>query len=164
MKVRLFAAAVLATVIGLALPGSSRATGTESIYDTLALMKDHTVLNVAVIEAKEVAALKADGKFTLFAPTDAAFKALDDATIKKIATDKETVRQLLRAHLVAGKHAASDLKKLDGQNLKSLQGSAMKVENAKDGLRVGGAKLVTTDIICSNGVIHVIDAVLPMAK
>jgi uncharacterized surface protein with fasciclin (FAS1) repeats len=164
MKVRIFAAAVLAVLIGLALPSSSRATGTESIYDTLALMQDHTILNVAVIEAKQVAALKADGKLTLFAPTDAAFRALDDATINKIATDKEMVKQLLRAHLVSGKHTAADLKKPDGQNLKSLQGSALKVENAKDGLRVGGAKLVTTDIICSNGVIHVIDAVLPMAK
>ncbi|QJW97428.1 fasciclin domain-containing protein [Frigoriglobus tundricola] len=164
MKVRLFAAGALAALIGLTAPRSGPAADTSSIYETLKLMQNHTVLFVATTEAKEAETLKGDGPHTLFAPTDAAFKRLDDATIKKIATDKDTVKQLLRSHLVSGKRMAADLKKLDGMDLRTLRGNALKVEDAKDGLRVGGAKLVDADIRCSNGVIHVIDTVLPVTK
>lgn len=164
MKARLFAAVALAALLGLALPTPAPAVDVSSIYDTLGLMKEHSVLYVAVTEAKETAALKGAGMFTLFAPTDAAFKALDAATIKKIAGNKAAVQQLLRAHLVAGKLAAADLKVLDGKEVRTLQGTALNVRDAKDGLRVGDAKLVTTDITCSNGVIHVIDVVLPVGK
>ena len=163
MKARLFAAVALAALLGLALPTPAPAVDVSSIYDTLALMKEHSILYVAVTEAKETAALKGDGMFTLFAPTDAAFKALDAATIKKIAGNKAAVQQLLRAHLVAGKLAAADLK-VRAEELRTLQGTALNVRDAKDGLRVGEAKLVTTDIMCSNGVIHVIDVVLPVGK
>ena len=164
MKVRLFAAGTLAVLIGLVAPRSGPASDTASIYETLKLMQNHTVLFVATTEAKETEALKGEGQYTLFAPTDTAFKKLDDATIKKIASDRDMVKQLLRSHLVSGKHKAVDLKKPDARNLRTLNGNALKVEDAKDGLRVGGAKLVETDIRCSNGVIHVIDTVLPMAK
>jgi uncharacterized surface protein with fasciclin (FAS1) repeats len=166
MRVRLYAAVTLAALIGLVLPRSGPAADSSSIYETLERMDNHSVLYVAVTEAKETSRLKATGdvKYTLFAPTDAAFKKLDDATIKKIASDKETVKQLLLTHMVSGEHKAVNLKKLDGTNLPTLRGGALKVENAKDGLRVGGVKLVATDIVCSNGVIHVIDAVLPGVK
>src|SRR4051812_33966512 len=159
MKARLLAAALLAALLGLALPGRTPAADTASIYNTLALMKGHAILYVAVTEAKEVAALKGDAQYTLFAPTDEAFKKLDDATIKKIASDNDAVRQMLRAHLVAGKLPSDKLKEF-----RTLNGTALKVSSAKDGLRVGGAKVVVTDVPCSNGVIHVVDAVLPFAK
>ena len=164
MKVRSLSAIVLAALVGVVLPREAPAADTASIYDTLALMKDHSVLSVAVTEARETAALRGPGPFTLLAPTDAAFKKLDDATIKKIATDKETVKQLLHAHLVKGTWTAAELKKLAGKELSTLQWSTLKVEDAKDGLRVGGTKVVVTDVRCSNGAIHVIDAVLPVAK
>ncbi len=164
MKVRLFAAGALAVLIGLVAPRSGPAADTSSIYETLKLMPNHSVLYVAVTEAKETDTLKGDGQYTLFAPTDTAFKTLDDPTIKKIATDRETVKQLLRSHLIPGKRLEASLKKADGMELRTLRGNALKVEDAKGGLRVGGAKLVSTDILCSNGVIHVIDAVLPVAK
>jgi uncharacterized surface protein with fasciclin (FAS1) repeats len=165
MKGRLFATAALATLIGFALPGRSPAVDTSSIYDTLRLMDNHTILYVAVTEAKEVAALKGeDQKLTLFAPTDEAFKKLDDDTIKKIATDKEAVRRLLRAHLMMGKLPTDKLKELDGKEMRTLQGNALRVTNGKDGLRVGGAKLAMSEVQCSNGVIHVIDMVLPIPK
>jgi uncharacterized surface protein with fasciclin (FAS1) repeats len=163
MKVRILSAVVLAVLVGAAVPHDAPAADTASIYDTLALMKDHSILSVAVTEAKEAPTLRGPGPYCLFAPTDAAFKKLDDATIKKLATDKETVKQLLQAHLVKGKLTAVDLKTHAGKDLSTLQGGALKVEDTKDGLRVGGAKVVT-DVRCSNGVIHVIDAVLPGAK
>lgn len=164
MKARMFAVAALAALIGFALPGRTPAADTSSIYTTLGLMDDHTILYVAVTEAKEAAALKSESQFyTLFAPTDEAFKKLDDATIQKIASDKETVRQLLHAHLVAGKFPTDKLKEHEGKDLRTLQGTALRITNPKDGLRVGGAKIIT-DRQCSNGFIYVIDAVLPFTK
>ena len=157
----LFAAALCAALLGLARPPESPASDTASIYQTLAVMKDHTILFVAVTEAKEAATLRGQGPFTLFAPADAAFKKLDDGSIRKIAGDAVTVKKLLQGHLVMGKVTLEDLKKLDGKELQTVGGTRLKVEVTKDDVRVGGAKLLFTDVECSNGLIHVTDAVLP---
>ncbi|MBP3953727.1 fasciclin domain-containing protein [Gemmata sp. G18] len=162
MRPKLTAGAVLATVLALALPARTADTGT--IYDTLTTRDGHTVLSVAVKEAAESAALKGTTQYTLFAPLDSAFKKLDDTTIGEIATKKDVVQRLLRSHLVMGKYTTADLKKLDGKELKTVHGNVLKVEDTKDGLLVGGVKIVTADIVCSNGVIHTTDAILPMPK
>lgn len=162
MKLRLLAAVALAALVGLALPGPAPAADQLSIYNTLASRKEHSILLVAVSEANAEKMLKDEGPYTLFAPTDAAFKALGDAAIKKIVGNKDSANQLLRAHLIAGKYLEAKLKAPVGQ-FPTLQGTTLKVLE-KDGLRVGGAKLVATDIECNNGVIHVIDAVLPVGK
>jgi len=165
MKSKLLAGVALATVLGIVLPPSAPASDTSSIYDTLALRNDLTVMYVAATEAKEVGTLKQrDQKYTLFAPSDAAFKKLGPATLKRIATDKAFVKKLVNAHLVGGTRDAPGLKAPDGKDLPTRQGGALKIENAKDGLRVGGAKVVEDDITCSNGVIHVIDTVLPVTE
>ena len=163
MKLRLLAAVALAALVGLSLPGPSPAADQLSVYNTLASRKEHSVLLVAVAEAKAEKMLKDEGPYTLFAPTDAAFRVLGDAAIKKIVGNKDAANQLLRAHLVAGKYPEVKLKTPAGQEFPTLQGTALKVFE-KDGLRVGDAKLVATDIECNNGVIHVIDAVLPVGK
>lgn len=161
---RSFFAVLCAVVLGL-VPSTAPATGTDSIYDTLAGMKTHTILTVAVMEAKEVTTLKDEGqKYTLLAPTDAAFKKLDDATIQKIVTDKEIAKKIVQAHLTSGKLLGANLKELNDKEVRMLNGSALKTEDAKDGLRIGGVKITTSNIMCSNGVIHVIDTVLPVAK
>ena len=164
MRVNLFTGVALAALAGVFVSGHAPASDTTSIYETLATMKEHTILYVGVKEAGEITTLKGAAQFTLFAPTDAAFKKLDDATIKKIATDKAAVKKLLHAHLVMGKLTAEDLSKLDGKEIRTLQGNAVKIEVTKDGIRVGGAKVATANIQCSNGVIHVVEVVLPVAK
>src|SRR5438067_12691994 len=98
MKAKLFGGITLVAMLALALPGHS--ADTTSIFETLDTLKEHTILYVAVKESGEVTTLKGQGAYTLFAPTDVAFKKLDDETIKKIATDKATVQQLLKSHLV----------------------------------------------------------------
>jgi uncharacterized surface protein with fasciclin (FAS1) repeats len=156
MRIKLFVGAIL---IGLLVFGLAPApgAGTDSIYATLASMNETAIIYVSIKEAEEAATVKGDDEYTLFAPTDAAFKKLDEPTIKKLAADKAVVRQLVRGHIVKGKLTTDDLKKLDG--VRTLSGDSLKVENAKDGLRVGGAKIVTANIPCNNGMIHVIDAV-----
>ena len=186
MRVKLFVGAALVALVGVFVsgPAPAPAAATSSIYKTLEGMKENTVLYVGINEGEEIAALSGSAdrgkgarevvpaaqqqgpeeQYTLFAPTNAAFKELDDATTKKLATGKAAVKQLVRAHIVKGRLTDDDLKKLNGKEVRTLQGGALKVEEAKDGLRVGGVKIATANVLCSNGVIHVIDAVLPLAK
>jgi uncharacterized surface protein with fasciclin (FAS1) repeats len=156
MTRRAFAAVLLAALAAVPSP----AADVSCVYDTLASSRDHAVFIVAATEAKQVAALRNAGPFTVFAPTDAAFKTLDDATVQKIATDPSAVKKLVQGHLANGKLPAADLEKLAGKEIRTLGGTALKVEAGKDGLRVGGARVVAS-YECSNGVIHVLDAVLP---
>ena len=163
MKTKVLAVVAFAALLGAVLPAPAPAADSLSIYDTLALMSEHSVMFVAITEAKEVGTLKGQGSFTLLAPTDAAFKKLDDATIKKLANDKEMVRKLVRSHLVEDKLTTKKLRDLDGKEMRTLHGSALKVEKLNDGFRLGGVTLGTADRQCSNGVIHVLDTVMPLA-
>ncbi len=162
MKLKLLSSFGLAAFLGLLLP--ARASDTGTIYAALAGQKEHTVLLVAIKEAGEATRLQTAGAWTVFAPTDAAFKKLDDATVVAIATDTKVVQRLVRGHVVVGRFNTDALRKLDGKELKTVHGVALKVEVTKDGLRVGGAKIVSGDGGYSNGLIHVIDAVLPAPK
>src|SRR5262245_13386530 len=138
MKRLLFPIVLSAVLVGLIRPAIAPASDRASIYDTLAGMKNHTILLVAVNEAKEGPTLKSPGPHTLFAPTDAAFKKLDDATIQKIVTDKEMAKKIVQSHLMSGKLPGADLKGLTGKEVRMSNGTALKVEDIKDGLRVGG--------------------------
>ena len=100
-------------------------------------------------------ALKGDGPFTVFAPTDEAFAALPEGTVEELLKpeNKEKLQAILKFHVVSGKIMAGDV--LKALEVETLQGS-----KAKIGLTIGGANVIKTDISCSNGVIHVIDRVI----
>ena len=162
MTAKLPGLAALAALVVAVLPARAADMGTT--YDTLVGQGGHTVLLVAAKEAGEVAALKGTPPFTLFAPTDAAFKKLDPATVRDIATDTKFVQRLFRTHLVPGNLLAADLRKMNGHEIKTVHGNTLKVEDRKDGLYVGGVKITSPDGKCKNGVIHVIDTVLAVPK
>ena len=162
MNLRPLICAVGVALVVLVLP--ARASDRGTIHDTLVAGNAHAVLLVAAKEAGAAAKLRGTEQYTLFAPPDAAFTTLDDATILAIATDPKMVHRLINAHLVIGKYTADDLRKMSGKELRTVHGGTLKVEATKDGLRVGGAKVVSADMKCSNGVVHVIDAVLPVPK
>lgn len=159
MKPKLLAAGAFATLVVLVLP--ARASDVGTIHETLVGGKSHAILLIAAKEAGETAKLTGTTKYTLFAPTDAAFKALDDPAIDDLAADTNAVQRLVRMHLVEKEYTADDLRNLarDGKELKTVGGVALKVEDGKDGLRVGGVK-VTASIPCRNGVVHITDAVV----
>jgi uncharacterized surface protein with fasciclin (FAS1) repeats len=140
------------------------ASDSVTLFQAVEGSKEHTVLALAAIESKERAALGGTAEYTLFAPTDAAFKALPPATVKALATDKAALARLVRGHLVAGKVSVADLRKLNGGDLKTLAGTALKVEATADAITVGGAKLVSFETRCSNGILYVTSAVLPLPK
>ena len=101
------------------------------------------------------------GRLQFFAPTDEAFAKLPAGTVESLLRpeNKEKLKSILLYHVVSGNVPASEVLKLNGHSVKTLEGSSIKVWT-KDGARVGNAKVVKTDVMASNGVIHVIDTVL----
>ena len=120
-------------------------------------------LATALKAAGLVETLKGKGPFTVFAPTDDAFRKLPAGTLEKLLADKAQLTKVLTYHVVAGKVLAVDVVKL--KEAKTVEGSSVKI-SVKDGkVKVDGANVVKTDVGASNGVIHVLDAViLPPAK
>jgi transforming growth factor-beta-induced protein len=117
-----------------------------------------TTLVAAVKAANLVETLKGKGPFTVFAPTDDAFKKLPAGTVEGLLKDVPTLKNILLFHVVSGKVMAADVVKLQSANTVLGKPVAVKVTNGK--VAVNDANVVITDIEASNGVIHVIDSVL----
>jgi uncharacterized surface protein with fasciclin (FAS1) repeats len=118
---------------------------------------------VAAVKAADLVETLSGGSFTVFAPTNSAFsKALSalNLTAEQLLGNKELLTKVLTYHVVPGVVKAADVMKLqDGTMVKTVQGSELKVSNV-GGVKVDEANVTTTDIECSNGVIHVIDSVI----
>ncbi len=140
---------------------NSDAAPAADIVDTAVAAGSFTTLAKALEAAGLIDALKGDGPFTVFAPTDAAFAKLPAGTVASLLKpeNKEKLKAILLYHVVSGKVTATDVMKLNGKSVKTLQGGMFKV-STKHGVRVDKAKVTQTDIEASNGVIHVIDTVL----
>ena len=114
----------------------------------------------ALTAAGLIDTLKGAGPFTVFAPTDDAFAKLPAGTLDGLLKDIPKLTAILKYHVLAGKVAAADVVKLDGKTATTLNGADLKV-STKGGVKLNGEVNVTkTDIAASNGLIHVIDAVL----
>jgi uncharacterized surface protein with fasciclin (FAS1) repeats len=150
----------LFVVLGLAAPAI--AADEKTVAETAASSKDFKTLTAALKAAGLVDALKGDGPFTVLAPTDEAFKKLPEGTVEGLLKpeNKEKLVAILKYHVIASKAMKKDVVGLDGRSVKTLEGSKLpiKVEDGK--VMVGKAKVTKADIVCSNGVIHVIDTVL----
>ncbi len=142
-----------------------RAVESKDIVDTAVSAGSFKTLAAAATAAGLVDTLKGEGPFTVFAPNDKAFEALEKAHPGTIASllkpqNKQKLVSILTYHVVAGRVLAKDVVKLaNGAHVKTVNGKSLVVRN-KHGVKVGNAKVVKTDIVCSNGVIHVIDRVL----
>jgi len=130
----------------------------KDIVDTAVEAGSFDTLVTAVQAAGLVETLKGDGPFTVFAPTDEAFAAIPEEDLEALLADKEQLTAVLTYHVVPGKVMAADVVELDSAT--TVQGSDVDIEVADGGVTVDGANVVTTDIETSNGVIHVIDAVI----
>lgn len=164
MKKFAFALALL-----VALPFSVNAEDEpKDIVDTAVGAKKFTTLVAAVKAAGLVETLKGKGPFTVFAPLDSAFAKLPEGTVATLVKpeSKKTLTGILTYHVVAGKVMAADAIKVakgDGK-AKTVQGSEIKITLKDGSVYVNGAKVVTADIKCSNGVIHIIDTVIMPPK
>jgi uncharacterized surface protein with fasciclin (FAS1) repeats len=132
----------------------------DDIVDTAAANGQFSTLVAAVQAAGLVDTLKSEGPFTVFAPTDAAFAALPEGTVENLLKpeNKDQLIAVLTYHVVPGKVMAADIA---GKSLQvaSVQGSELSID-ATDGVKVDNANVVMADIETSNGVIHVLDAVV----
>jgi uncharacterized surface protein with fasciclin (FAS1) repeats len=140
---------------------ASVSAGDEDIVDTAVAAKFKTLV-AAVKAADLVDTLKGDGPFTVFAPTDEAFAKLPKETLDDLLKpeNKDKLAGILKYHVVSGKVMAADVVKLDGKEVKTVQGSSLAIKVDGGNVTVGGAKVTKTDIETKNGVIHVIDSVL----
>lgn len=129
------------------------------IVDTAVAAGSFKTLVAAVTAADLVATLKSAGPFTVFAPTDDAFAKLPPAVITDLLRpeNKAKLQGILTYHVVAGRVMAADVVNLKAA--KTVQGQDVTIDTTK-GVMVNGANVIKMDIVCSNGVIHVIDAVV----
>lgn len=136
----------------------------KDIVDVAIGSADHTTLVAAVTAAGLVETLKGAGPFTVFAPTNAAFAALPAGTVDGLLKpeSKDALTKILTYHVVAGAVKAADLK--DGQKVKTLQGEELTVSIKEGKVMINGANVTAADLTGSNGVVHVIDAVLMPKK
>jgi uncharacterized surface protein with fasciclin (FAS1) repeats len=152
----------LAACLPLAIAAPARAQA-QDIVDVAAGNKDLTTLVAAVKAAGLVETLKSKGPFTVFAPTDAAFKKLPPATLEGLLKPeaKAKLASILTYHVVPGAYDSTRLGKAKAKQfgLKSAQGSQVAV-NLTKGVVVSGATVTQPDIKASNGVIHVVDTVM----
>lgn len=136
----------------------------KDIVDVAIGSPDHTTLVAAVTAAGLVETLKGAGPFTIFAPTNAAFTALPAGTVEGLLKpeSKDALTKILTYHVVAGAVKAADLK--DGQKVKTLQGEELTISIKGGKVMINGANVTAADLIGSNGVVHVVDAVLMPKK
>lgn len=132
----------------------------KDIVDTAIGAGSFKTLVAAVAAAGLVETLKSSGPFTVFAPTDEAFAKLPKGTVESLLLpeNKEKLVAVLTYHVVSGKVMASDVVKL--KSAKTVNGKEATIKVSDEGVMVDAAKVVTTDIEASNGVIHVIDSVI----
>jgi uncharacterized surface protein with fasciclin (FAS1) repeats len=160
----------MAVAVALAFGTVSMATAAETCSASAAKHKDivdtavgagsFNTLAAALKAGGLVETLKGSGPFTVFAPTDEAFAKLPEGTVESLLKpeNKDKLVSILTYHVVPGKVKAADVVKLS--EAKTVQGSSVKIVVSDGKVTVDGANVVKTDIHASNGVIHVIDAVI----
>ncbi|MCL4194416.1 MAG: fasciclin domain-containing protein [Thermoguttaceae bacterium] len=156
----LLSAAALMLACVATVPNAAAAEKPKDIVDTAVAAGSFKTLAAALGAAGLVETLKGEGPFTVFAPTDEAFGKLPAGTVEDLLKpeNKAKLVSILTYHVVAGKVMAADVVKLS--EAKTVQGSKVKISVNEGKVKVDDANVVKTDITASNGVIHVIDAVI----
>jgi uncharacterized surface protein with fasciclin (FAS1) repeats len=139
-------------------------TSARDIVDTAVAAGSFTTLAKALEAAGLVETLKGAGPFTVFAPTDDAFAKLPPGTLETLLKpeNRAKLKRILTYHVVPGRVMAADVVKL--HSAKAVSGDTMAIATHGSGVTVDNAHVVKTDIAATNGVIHVIDAVILPAE
>ena len=132
----------------------------QDIVDTAIAADDFDTLVTAVVAADLVDALRGEGPFTVFAPTDEAFAALPEGLLEGLLEDTDALTQVLLYHVVAGEVMAEAVLGMDGAEVETLQGQTITIRIEDGNVFINDAQVITTDIKTTNGVIHVIIAVI----
>ncbi|HMO12855.1 MAG TPA: fasciclin domain-containing protein [Pirellulaceae bacterium] len=132
----------------------------KDIVETAVGAEGFSLLVAAVKAGGLVEVLQGEGPFTVFAPTDEAFKALPEGTLESLLKpeNKDQLVAILTYHVVAGDVRAADVVKLE--EAKTVQGQVVKIKVKEGKVHINDATVIKADIACKNGVIHVIDKVI----
>jgi len=149
---------ILTMALALPLTALPAQAQTKDIVDTAVSAGTFNTLAAALKATDLIATLKGAGPFTVFAPTDEAFAKLPNGTLDALLKDPVKLKGILLYHVVSGKVMASDVVKL--KSAKSVQGSSIAITVSGGKVMADNANVVKTDILASNGVIHVIDTVI----
>jgi uncharacterized surface protein with fasciclin (FAS1) repeats len=159
VKIHLIAAALVGlAALGFGGMANADDAATKDIVDTAVAAGQFKTLVAAVQAADLVETLKGEGPFTVFAPTDEAFAKIPKEKLEALLKDKKALAAILTYHVVPGKVMAADVVKLT--SAKTAQGKEVTIDAKEGQVTINGAKVIKTDIVCKNGVIHVIDAVI----
>jgi uncharacterized surface protein with fasciclin (FAS1) repeats len=154
---RLAPLALAAVVLGATACSDSNEPELQNIVETAVTAGTFNTLVAAVTAAGLATTLSDDGPFTVFAPTDDAFAALPAGTVDALLNDIPTLTQILLYHVVSGDVRAADVVNLNSAT--TLQGGSVSID-ASMGVKINDANVLLTDVLATNGVIHVIDKVL----
>lgn len=146
-------------MLAVAAPSVSQAQD-KDIVETAVAAGSFKTLATALTAAGLIETLKGPGPFTVFAPTDEAFAKVPKATLDALLADKEALKAVLLYHVVPGKVMAADAIKMDGKSAKMVSGADAKISVMGGTVMINQAHVVSADVAASNGVIHVIDAVI----
>ena len=141
----------------VALAGCATVQQPTNITQTAARTPQLSTLNKLITEAGLGDTLAGAGPYTVFAPSDEAFKAVPAKTMAELAANKEMLRSVLTYHVVPGKVMAADVKT---GNVKSVQGANLGVARAGEFVTVEDAVVTKADVAATNGVVHIIDKVM----
>lgn len=138
---------------------ASTCTSSKDLVAVASGAENFKTLVAAVKAAGLVETLQGEGPFTVFAPTDEAFAKLPAGTLDNLLKpeNREQLVAILKYHVVPGKVMAADVKTMEA---KTAQGQSVNLKVSDAGVTVDGAKVVKTDVLAANGVIHVIDSVI----
>ena len=133
---------------------------TKNVVETAVAAGSFKTLAAALGAADLVETLQGKGPFTVFAPTDEAFAALPKGTVESLLMpeNKATLAGILAFHVTSGRTPASEV--VQSKSLTTVNGQRVAIQSDERGVRIGGALITTTDIQCTNGTIHVLDAVM----
>jgi uncharacterized surface protein with fasciclin (FAS1) repeats len=151
------AACALIAVTAVSTAGAAT-TPRKNLVETAGAAGQFKTLTSLLKTAGLARTLEGKGRYTVFAPTDAAFAKVPKSTLAALAKDKAKLRAVLLYHVVKGKLSAAKVVKL--RSAKTLNGQKVRITVRAGKVRVGGARVTATDIGASNGVIHVLDRVL----
>ncbi|MBE0535980.1 MAG: fasciclin domain-containing protein [Phycisphaerae bacterium] len=156
-----WATVVFLALLGAWLPWGKKDGGNQKdIVATAKSAGNFDTLVKALQKADLVDTLKGDGPFTVFAPTDDAFDQLPEGTLDNLLKpeNKEQLKSILTYHVVSDEVMAADVAEMD--TAETVNGETLTIQTVGETVMVDGAKVIKTDIKCTNGVIHAIDKVL----
>jgi uncharacterized surface protein with fasciclin (FAS1) repeats len=151
------AATVAAALVGAA-PAAARPVDSQNLVETAVAAGQFKTLTSLVGQAGLASTLSGKTRYTVFAPTDAAFAKVPKSTLEALAKDKAKLRAVLLYHVAKGNVTAA--KVIKRKSIKTLNGQRLRVRVKHGNVYVGGARVTTANVGASNGVIHVINKVL----